>query len=133
MNKIFCLNTGDHIIGHVEQQTDLSQIDQEIIVYDPMYIVQTISEYSIIGFKLEDALLFSSGNHITLQHKNVITIMDPSESIDDYYKTMVEYNDLVLKPMMNQQIQESYLLLSESLSKIRDKKTGGRFKNVSVQ
>ncbi|MCL5459677.1 hypothetical protein M3M33_13665, partial [Loigolactobacillus coryniformis] len=76
MNKVICLKTGDQMICHIEDEVDLSQRDQALIVYNPMYIVQTMSEYSVIGFKLEDALLFSSNDSMTLQHKDVVTIYD---------------------------------------------------------
>lgn len=124
MKMIFCLHTGDHIIGTLENELDLSQSDQEILIENPMYIVQTLSEAYAVGFKLEDVTLFSEDLTIALKPKDVLLTMKPTQTLCDYYDAVVEFNHLAVRPTIEKQITNSLIDMHDSIVQVKEKLKG---------
>lgn len=131
MKKILHLVNGEMVIGDLESEPDATA---DVVIYHPMYIVQTMSDMAAVGFKLEDMLLFSSDDYVLVKQKNIVTTLTPSSSISEYHTHAVEFNKVFVKPLVEAQIADSIMNVRESIDAINNgkKSKDSRFKRTRL-
>lgn len=98
---IVSLNSGDIVVGETESEE--YQTDADLVLINPMYIIQTTFD-SVIGFNLESMLGFSKGDRVVLKQRDIIAHSEAADELQAYFEVAKEYQAQVIKPGMMRQV-----------------------------
>lgn len=82
MIQIINLVNGEQIIGEVEDLYDHCKVTH------PFYIIDSINDEGLSGFKLTNVLTFSASEFIVLNKEKIVFAFNVTESMVSYYKRL---------------------------------------------